>query len=145
MSVSVPRLLTACGATALLALTATACADDGQAVGVVTYSAAAHEAPSGGHGEAEKESGGHGEAAEESGGHGEAAAAEEHSDTNPYLKGCHKMTGGATKVHNNTNADLVAFTGPDCTGESKHIGSKTADATAPHADAWQSFNFTPHN
>ncbi|WP_327352506.1 hypothetical protein [Streptomyces sp. NBC_01304] len=137
MSVSVPRLLTACGATALLALTATACADDGQAVGVVTYSAASQEAEAGGHGEAE--------AAEESGGHGEAAAAEEHSKTNPYLKGCHKMAEPATKVHNNTNADLVAFTGADCTGESKHIGSKTADATAPHADAWQSYNFTPHN
>ncbi|MDI3385122.1 hypothetical protein QIS99_02655 [Streptomyces sp. B-S-A8] len=151
------RLAAVVAGTALLALSATACGfEDQAAVGIVTYEPVA-AAPAEGHGEAghgaEAGAGGHGAeagSAEEaghgaeagSGGHGaEAAEAEGVSETNPRLKGCHVMKGGAGKIENHTMADLVAYVGTDCTGESKHVGSKLTGDIAPDADAWNSYRF----
>ncbi|MDI3405397.1 hypothetical protein [Streptomyces cavernicola] len=142
------RLAAVCAGTALLALSATACGfEDQAAVGIVTYEPVA-AAPAAGHGEgghgeeaAKDEQAGHGEEAAAEGGHGEAAEAEGVSVTNPSIKGCHVMKGGAAKVENHTMTDMVAYVGADCTGDSKHIGSKLTGDIAPEADAWNSYRF----
>ncbi|MGW0736073.1 hypothetical protein [Streptomyces sp. NPDC002851] len=159
------------GAAVLALSTAACGFDDRAAVGTVTYAPKAEEAaaeeghdakpadenPEGehaGHGEAadgqeghgesgHAESGeaeaGHGEAAAEEGGHG--AEAEGTTLTNPKQKGCHVLKGGAHTIENRTLNDLVAYVGTDCTGESKHIGSKLAGDLAPQAESWHSFKF----
>ncbi|MFM9371390.1 hypothetical protein [Streptomyces sp. Da 82-17] len=149
------RLAALCAGTALLALSATACGfEDQAAVGIVKYEPVAATPAEGqgeeaGHGEeaAQDEQAGHGEEAAQEG-HGEEAAAGEHgaeaeghSETNPRLEGCHVMKGGAGKIENRTMADLVAYVGEDCTGESKHVGSKLTGDIAPGADAWNSYRF----
>ncbi|MDI3419389.1 hypothetical protein [Streptomyces luteolus] len=162
------RLAALCAGTALLALSATACGfEDQAAVGVVTYTPVAAapaeghgEAGEGGHGEAAKDeqaghgeeaaqeghgeeaeggAGGHGEEAAAAGGHGEEA--EGVSETNPSIKGCHVMKGGAGKVENHTMTDMTVYVGTDCTGESKYLGSKRTGDIAPEADAWHSYRF----
>ncbi|NBE52990.1 hypothetical protein [Streptomyces boluensis] len=151
------RLAAVCAGTALLALSATACGfEDSAAVGVVTHTsqtatsegAAGHgeEAPEeAGHGEEAAEEAGHGEEAAEGGaegaGHGEAAEAEGTTVTNPRLKGCHTLKGGAHKVENGTWTDMVVYVGGDCTGDSKYLGSKRVGDLPPQAEAWNSYRF----
>ncbi|MDQ8703755.1 hypothetical protein RCO28_14825 [Streptomyces sp. LHD-70] len=104
------------------------------------------EAAQEGHGE-EQPAEGHGEEAAQEG-HGEEAAAGGHgeeaegvSETNPSIKGCHVMKGGAGKVENHTMTDMTVYVGADCTGESKYVGSKRTGDIAPEADAWNSYRF----
>ncbi|MFC7302970.1 hypothetical protein ACFQVC_01895 [Streptomyces monticola] len=106
-----------------------------------------------GHGE--QEQAGHATGEEQSGHAAEeeaakSAHAEEETEagatsvTNPPLKGCHKMPGGAHHVENGTLTDLVVYVSDDCTGDadtSKYVGSGLNGDLAPKADSWHSYKF----
>lgn len=133
------RLAAVCAGTALLALAVTSCGfDDGSAVGLVTYTA--EPAAAEGHG-AEEAATGHGEEATQDGQGGHGAEAEGTTVRDPRLKGCHSLTGGAHRVENHTMTDMLVYVGADCTGESKHIGSKLTGDLPPQAAAWNSYRF----
>lgn len=124
------RLAAVCAGTALLALAVTSCGfDDGSAVGLVTYTAQPGAAA------------GHGEEATRDGQGGHGAEAEGTTVRDPRLKGCHSLKGGAHRVENHTMTDMLVYVGADCTGESKHVGSKLTGDLPPQAAAWNSYRF----
>ncbi|MGW7362819.1 hypothetical protein ACWGI8_05150 [Streptomyces sp. NPDC054841] len=63
--------------------------------------------------------------------------------SNPELEACHELSaGGAFRIENATQVDLVAYPAPDCKGgDSAYIPTTLFDNIVPGTPPWRSYGF----